>query len=121
MPGRRADKTGDQLPLFVYGTLRRGERAAHLLAGAVRARALARARGARLALDLDYPAVSFAGDQEVEGELVWLDPQRFDVIMALIDDYEGAPDLFERVQVMVATDHGEVEAHAYEWRGRAAP
>jgi gamma-glutamylcyclotransferase (GGCT)/AIG2-like uncharacterized protein YtfP len=88
------------MKLFVYGTLRRGQTAHHLLADA---RFIATAWTEREYTLLDmgtYPALVPGGDTAVLGEIYELDAQ---ALMEL-DRYEDAPDLYRRVLTTIG-DH----------------
>lgn len=85
------------VPLFVYGTLRRGEIGAELLG---RARYLGPARTAPAfeLVDLDeYPALVRGGTLAVVGELYEADPKT----LASVDAYEGCPALFTRESIEI--------------------
>lgn len=78
--------------LFVYGTLRRGSGAQHLLARAS-LQGPATVRG-RLLLGPGYPALILEGDDPVHGEIWTCDAET----LAELDRYEGVQeDLFRRV------------------------
>ncbi len=87
--------------LFVYGTLKRGQRNHHLLAGQRFVRSVATAPGFCL-YDLGpYPAlVPDADGGPVRGELFAVSGSA----TAELDDFEGVPDLFDRRRV--ALDDG---------------
>lgn len=107
---------GDQaeyLPLFVYGTLlERPVRDAVLGQSVLRTeRAVARGRWEKAT---DYPAASFRDPvSEINGELVWLEPERFEVSLRRADQYEGAPRLYRRVRIRVRAGEKEMRAYAY--------
>lgn len=83
--------------LFVYGTLRSGERQAGLLGD--RRRRPARVRGRLYRLDAGYPALVAADGGWVEGELI---DDVDDRLLGLLDHYEGvAEGLFRRERVTV--------------------
>lgn len=87
--------------LFVYGTLRRGQPAHHLM-GAARFLGACRTTPAWRVLDLgEYPGL-VPGDTAVAGELYEVD----DETLATLDEYEGCPTLFVRVDVEL--DDGSV-------------
>lgn len=93
------------LRLFVYGTLRAGEPAHALLRGAALLRRCRTAPGwTKVELDA-YPAL-VPGEGTVEGELYEVDA----ATLAALDEYEGHPDLFVRVTVVL--DDG-TSAQAY--------
>ena len=81
------------MKVFVYGTLRRGQTAHHLLAGA---RFIGTAWTERKYTLLDmgtYPALVSGGETAVLGEIYEIDAGA----LAELDRYEGAPDLYQRV------------------------
>jgi gamma-glutamylcyclotransferase (GGCT)/AIG2-like uncharacterized protein YtfP len=84
--------------LFAYGTLRRGEQAHGLLAGA---RLLAKARTAPCFTLFDmggYPALVQGGSTAVLGEIYEIDP----ALLEALDRYEEAPEVFQRTTIEVA-------------------
>lgn len=85
--------------LFVYGTLKRGERNHRLLADQRFVGAAATAPGYRL-FDLGpYPAMAADADSgPVRGELFSVSACAADEL----DDFEGVPDLFDRRRVELA-------------------
>jgi gamma-glutamylcyclotransferase (GGCT)/AIG2-like uncharacterized protein YtfP len=87
----------DSPPLFVYGTLRRGQPAHHLLQGAEFV-GTARVRG-RIVEAGGYPALA-VGDQWVTGELYRVNVKLF----ARLDDYEGKN--YQRKLGMVIRESG---------------
>lgn len=102
--------------LFVYGTLKRGLRNHHLMAGqCFVAEAVTEPR--YRVVDLGpYPGLvpDPATGLAVRGELWAVD----DACLAALDAFEGVPDLFDRGPVAVA---GRAETvHAYFWN-RAVP
>jgi gamma-glutamylcyclotransferase (GGCT)/AIG2-like uncharacterized protein YtfP len=116
--GADAAITADaQLPVFAYGTLRRGESAEDVVARDVTRRAPARARGRLLAIGAPYPAAVFLPDanEHVDGELMWLAPSAYEAALDRIDDYENVPFLFRRVTITAESDGVEVKAWAYTY------
>lgn len=112
--------------LFVYGTLKRGEVAAHLLQDACFL-GEACAPGFALVDAGAYPAMVPDATGTVCGELYSVDASR----LSALDDYEGAPALFERAAVLLG-DGSQAIAYVYRrdasrlpriaggtWRGRA--
>ncbi|WP_437837591.1 gamma-glutamylcyclotransferase family protein [Sorangium sp. So ce1153] len=94
------------MPLFVYGTLMRGERSHALLEGA-RYLGLARTpRSFELADFGAYPALVRGGSVAVLGELY--EPDR--ETLASLDLYEGCPDLFQREAIAL---EGGARCEAY--------
>ena len=95
--------------LFVYGTLRPGQRAWHLLAPHARADAPAWCAGTMVAFDAGYPGVVLPGTTRIVGELVELvDPA---AAFAVLDAYEGEE--FTRVRATVDRAEGRCEAWIY--------
>ncbi|XXX79728.1 gamma-glutamylcyclotransferase family protein [Sorangium sp. So ce134] len=80
------------MPLFVYGTLMRGERSHGLLGRSPFLGAARTARSFELADLGAYPALVRGGSVAVVGELY--EPDR--ETLASLDVYEGCPDLFQR-------------------------
>lgn len=113
-----SDATADaHLPLFVYGTLRRGESAEGEVAAAVVRRVPARTRGRLLAIGAPYPAAVLGPDETtwVEGELLYLRPSTHAAVLDRVDAYENVPFLFRRLQVTVEAEGRDVEAWAYTY------
>jgi len=109
--------TEEQLPIFAYGTLRRGESAEDLVARDVSRRAAARAKGRLLPIGAPYPAAVFLPDatDHVEGELMWLRPDSYAAALDRIDQYENVPFLFRRITITVEAGGVEVNAWAYSY------
>lgn len=85
------------MKLFVYGSLRRGEPAHHLLAGATFI-ALAQTEPRFTLVDMgDYPALVEGGHTAVVGEIYDVDESR----LADLDAYEEAPDVYTRAALCV--------------------
>ena len=78
--------------IFVYGSLKLGRSAHHLLAGAER-QADGWLEGVKLGSAEGYPML-WRGDQAIHGEVYRVDPAR----MPQLDTYEGVPDDYIRVQ-----------------------
>jgi gamma-glutamylcyclotransferase (GGCT)/AIG2-like uncharacterized protein YtfP len=95
--------------LFVYGTLRRGERAWCQIEPYAAASELARCRGTMVAFERGYPGLALAGDTVITGELVTL--CELDAALAALDAYEG--DEFTRRAIDVETAAGPVRAWVY--------
>lgn len=99
--------------VFVYGTLKRRERAARLLDGAT-FEGTATLRGFRLYAGRTFPAI-LRGAGTVRGECYRADR----ATLRALDRYEGAPTLYTRERVTVTTDRGaRVDAFVYTM-GRA--
>ena len=105
-----------ELPLFLCGTLRKGESAEGEIAADVVRRAPARARGRLLELNAPYPGAVFGAEEGwLEGEIVWLKPSTFVATIDRVDAYENVPFLFRRIAVQVETEGQTVEAWAYTY------
>jgi gamma-glutamylcyclotransferase (GGCT)/AIG2-like uncharacterized protein YtfP len=106
----------ERLPLFVFGTLRRGEPNHHLLAGRY-----ARMRPARLhGFSKLHPLMIRAqADGIVAGELYFLRREAYAAALRECDDLEGiapgemAGASYRRLRVTVETPEGPVAAWAY--------
>ena len=110
------DDRDRELPLFLYGTLRKGESAEDVLARDVVKRVSARARGRLLDLKAPYPGAVFEdGEGWVDGEIVWLEPSRFGAALDRVDEYENVPFLFRRIAVSVEAEGQTVEAWAFTY------
>jgi gamma-glutamylcyclotransferase (GGCT)/AIG2-like uncharacterized protein YtfP len=110
--------------LFVYGTLRRGERAWCQIEPYAATSEMARCRGTMVAFDRGYPGLALDGDTVIIGELVTLRDR--ETALAVLDDYEG--DEFTRRAIDVETAAGPerawvyaVEDHAIMARGTPVP
>lgn len=101
-----------QLPVFVYGTLRPGQRNYDgFLRGLTAAEQPARLRGAMLYEGPGHPYAVATPDGEIRGELITLGPADYDTVLDALDTLEGcAPggsgDLYERVERGVSLDGG---------------
>lgn len=84
--------------VFVYGTLRRGERGHHVLGGAPFVRE-AVTEPAYTMVDLgEYPALLAGGRTAIVGELYRVNG----TILSVLDDYEDVPEMYQRVTIEVA-------------------
>lgn len=106
-------------PLFVYGTLKRdairSNRLAHLLDGSRRATDVAQVVGYKLYESrAGFPFIYPSHDLEiVYGELVWLQPERYDEMIKRLDVVEGVPDLYLRLLTPVLYHQGVQNAWMY--------
>ena len=101
--------------MFVYGTLRRGERAWCQIEPYAAASETARCRGTMVAFAAGYPGLALEGDTVITGELVML--RDIAAALAWLDDYEG--DEFARREIDVETAAGPVRAWVYAIEDRA--
>lgn len=97
--------------LFVYGTLKRGERNHHRLGGS-RFVGEARTRPRYRMFRIDwYPGlVECADGAAIEGEL-WLVEE---ATLRQLDDYEGVPTWFARQAIEIEGEARRVEAYYYQ-------
>ncbi len=102
--------------VFVYGTLKRGESAAHRMMECIY---LGSATTFGVLYDLgSFPALKLGGMEIVYGELFKLPPNDHDHFRVLqqLDRYEGVPVLYQRCRTTVFLDGSEPhEAHIYEY------
>lgn len=84
--------------VFIYGTLRRGERAAELMAGAKLLATTASTEPLFTLLDLGaYPAAVAGGETAVVGELYEVPME----MLRMLDDFEGVPRLYRRQRTRI--------------------
>ena len=111
----------DELPLFVFGTLRRGEENHHVLAGRFERVLVGRVPGfqrgiARHGFPAMFPA---AFDDAVIGELFFLNSAQRIETLRRCDDLEDIPpgtlagEYYCRAKVRVETSEGTILAWAY--------
>lgn len=106
------------LPLFVYGTLMRGERAHHLLRPHILAAAEGFLDGAAQYSLGQYP-MAVAATGRIVGEVFWLEDQVYEEALARLDSYEGPQYLRLALQITLADRHEDVLAWVY--MGKGAP
>lgn len=106
------------LPLFVYGTLMRGERAHSLLAPQVTHASDAILDGASL-YDLGRYPLAARGSGSVAGEILWLSLEGYEDTLTRLDRYEGSE--YTRVQVDVRLSDAHSSVTAWTYLGRQAP
>ena len=108
--------------IFVYGLLKPGLRLHHVAEPFVVRAAPATARG-RLydagssgASPSDgLPAARFDEDGDIDGFVLWLDEQRLDDALCILDELEDEGVDYERRVIEVMTQDGVVDAFAYHW------
>jgi gamma-glutamylcyclotransferase (GGCT)/AIG2-like uncharacterized protein YtfP len=104
--------------VFVYGTLKRGERNHALVAPYLHRALPGRVLGYRLfhleggGRPYPYPAM-VPGEGWVEGEVLFLDPEA----LPLLDELEEEGVEYRRVRVRAETPEGPLEAWAYLYLG----
>lgn len=101
--------------MFVYGTLRRGERAWCQIERYASASEPARCRGTMVAFAAGYPGLQLEGATEITGELITL--RNVGAALAWLDEYEG--DEFTRREIEVETAARAVRAWVYAIEDRA--
>lgn len=98
-------------PIFIYGTLRQGQRAHHLMQGAM-FQGKATTSGRLVHVD-EYPGLIACDDQQVTGELYLVSDQ----LLIELDRYEGcfeSPPHYLRQETSVLLENGEKQsAQAY--------
>lgn len=105
-----------QLPLFVFGTLRRGQANHHYLAGRY---SLVRAAVLRDYTRIAPLMIAAADNSDVEGELYDIIPDMYATTLAGCDSLEGIPhgqtrgEWYERISVQVEVEGTSVDAWAY--------
>lgn len=111
----------DELPLFVFGTLRRGEENHHYLAGRYDRMLPGAVRGFRRGIARHgFPSMLTAtADEQVTGELFYLSPHSSVETLRRCDDLEDIPhgtlvgEYYRRAEVQVETADGPILAWAY--------
>lgn len=97
----------------MYGLLKPGESLHHVAEPFVLRSVAALVRG-RL-YDAGVPAARFDEDGTIEGFVFWLDPDRLDEALRVLDDLEDEGERYRRIAVEARTDDGSVQAFAYEF------
>ncbi len=110
----------EQLPLFVFGTLRRGESNHHVLAGGYERWLPATLRDFRRTTAAHgFPQVTPSPGDHVTGELFFIRPRDFAETLRRCDILEDIPPgqlagaWYQRAQVVVETAEGNFTAWAY--------
>lgn len=112
--------TSIELPLFVFGTLRRGEANHHCLADSYNRWLPATLLDFRRAVAAHgFPAIVAARGEQVDGELFFIRPEDFAETLRRCDTLEDIPPgklvgpYYRRAQVSVETTEGPFTAWAY--------
>ena len=95
-------------PVFAYGTLMKGQRAAHMMAGSDFAGNFQLKDYAMYHLGR-YPGIVPCEGATVQGELYFVS----DAMLAQMDEYEGEGDLYLRTKVKVWADQESADAEVY--------
>lgn len=96
-------------PVFVYGTLKRGQAQEALVGPGRRTEAIV--RGSLYAMPAGYPALTLRGTGSVHGELVEIADPR---VLRMLDLYEGVDEgLYMRVEVEAVVGLRRVPAWAW--------
>ncbi len=116
----------DDLPLFVYGTLRPGDAAWEIVADVAEPIGEATVPGTLHDPGHGWPAAALTDPGAEAGAVhgVLLQPRSAGVapdLVARADRYEGAPTLFRRVAVVASTPAGRRWAMAYTWARGTPP
>ena len=106
------------LPLFVYGTLMRGERAHCLLSAQLQRAANACLQGAAL-YDLGRYPVAVRAIGSISGELLWLAENAYDITLDILDRYEGPQ--YMRMPLEVHLPDVQASVLAWVYLGKEAP
>jgi len=110
----------DRLPVFVFGTLRRGHENHCYLEGRYERVLSGTLEGfARVASSHGYPLIDRDESESVEGELYFLSENSYEEAMIDLDHLEGLPpgeligEWYQRTVVKVRTSEREYSAWAY--------
>lgn len=103
-----ACRNGNDRPVFVYGTLMRGERAHHMLAGSEFGGCWQLKDYAMYHLG-SYPGIQPCEGETVYGELYFVSSD----MIARMDEYEVEGDLYRRVTVSLSRGESRFPAEVY--------
>jgi gamma-glutamylcyclotransferase (GGCT)/AIG2-like uncharacterized protein YtfP len=100
--------------VFVYGTLRKGERNAHLLEKATRIAETCWTKGELYDTGNGYPAIKQSASSIVYGEVYQVSNKEL-IELDYLEGYTegGVNNLYERVEQEVNTEHGIITAFVY--------
>jgi gamma-glutamylcyclotransferase (GGCT)/AIG2-like uncharacterized protein YtfP len=65
--------------------------------------------------DAGVPAARFDEDGTIEGFIFWLDPQRMDEALKVLDELEDEGQVYRRQEIEVRTAEGEQRVYAYHY------
>ncbi|MDY0407057.1 gamma-glutamylcyclotransferase [Virgibacillus sp. 179-BFC.A HS] len=100
--------------VFVYGTLRKGERNHHLLNGVKCVAEQAWTAGKLFTTSEDYPVMQRYGSEKVYGELYEINDKLLERLDELEDfEPEREDNLYQRITQKVHTDRGDFLAYVY--------
>lgn len=100
--------TGKHTPVFVYGSLKKKERAAHFLDGAIFA-GYYQLKGYKMINLGSYPGIIESEKGTVLGEVYFVENRTLD----MLDRYESNGSLYKRKKLWVSGDFGRIQAEAY--------
>lgn len=103
-----ACRNGNIHPIFVYGTLMKGQRAAHKMEGSCFVGCFQLKDYAMYNLGR-YPGIVLCDGELVQGELYFVS----DEMLARMDEYEGEGDLYLRTKVKVWSGQECLDAEVY--------
>lgn len=100
--------------LFAYGTLKRGGKYHAYLEEATLTAERATAKGTLYDTKQGYPAMILSGTDEIQGEVYDI-PDVLWPALDYLEDYSGEAetDLYDKLKILVRTEHGELEAVIY--------
>jgi gamma-glutamylcyclotransferase (GGCT)/AIG2-like uncharacterized protein YtfP len=101
--------------IFVYGLLKPGFSLYGVAEPFVVSSAPAKAVG-RL-FDAGVPAARFDEEGTIEGFVFWLDPDRMDEALRVLDELEEEGDVYRRQEIDVNTEGEQVRTFAYHYLG----
>jgi gamma-glutamylcyclotransferase (GGCT)/AIG2-like uncharacterized protein YtfP len=110
-----------ELPIFVYGSLRKGYWNYSHLDGSTKYEIEGSTKGKLYMVGgAGFPAL-VRGDEDVFGELMFIKPEKFKEVLARLDRLEGyyplreSQSMYLRRKIMVYADGREYEAWGYIW------
>lgn len=117
IPQAEPTLVAEQLPIFVYGTLRPGHGLARVWQhrGHARYDGEARLRGFRLVSGGAFPFALPDGGKDAfaVGTLIFPDADQYDAVLERMDAIEGVPHFYDRLMVVVQLPEHPVKAWVY--------